>query len=691
MANTIVDSDEQEPLLRALAANRLVALDKCPGVRPIGIGECLRRLIGKVVAQKTKHEVVQIGKSDQLATSMPAAIEGGTHAMRELFQLLGDEDHADGYGMLLVDASNAFNAVNRTAAMWNARQTWPSAARFLFNTYRGYNLLIIRSSVSPGSGTIMLSREGVTQGDPLSMFLYGIAIMPLIHRCKMDGPDCRQVWYADDSSAAGRLTRLRQWLDVLLADGPSFGYFPEAAKSYLIVTPRHEELAKRIFDGVPVQIVHGQRFLGGFVGSDATRAQYVKEKTRKWEQTVTRLAEIGDLQPQAAFTAFQKSLSAEWTFLKRVLPDTEDYFKGVEQAISVELLPKILGRTSITAMDRELYALPPREGGLGISDPSNKATDGSFATSRAASSHLIAALQQGTAFDLETHCRTRKEAATTHRAETKRRHTATAEALLGRLGPKQARAVQRVRDHHLSCLLTYTPSAANHTTLDHYTFRDHLAIRYGTTPVHAQSRCDGCGDRPVFDLDHALNCMKGGMVVRRHNEVRDVFGDFAQQAWNNAEKEPIIEETREGRIALRADLLVYGVWARQLAALFDIRVTHTDSASYLDQTPRQAMRTQALQKIRTYGPPTARRGSSHFTPLVMGTAGEMDEDTIKFINAMATQLAGKWGKRFGEAKGWINLRLQIALARGCSMCIRRTRIPWRGLGAVDGAAIPQHH
>ena len=57
----------------------------------------------------------------------------------------------------------------------------------------------------------------------------------------------------------------------------------------------------------------------------------------------------------------------------------------------------------------------------------------------------------------------------------------------------------------------------------------------------------------------------------------------------------------------------------------------------------------------------------------------------------ATQLAGKWGKRFGEAKGWINLRLQIALARGCSMCIRRTRIPWRGLGAVDGAAIPQQH
>jgi hypothetical protein len=195
----------------------------------------------------------------------------------------------------------------------------------------------------------------------------------------------------------------------------------------------------------------------------------------------------------------------------------------------------------------------------------------------------------------------------------------------------------------------------------------------------------------VFDLEHALNCKKGGMVTWRHNEVRDVFTDFAHQAWNNSQKEPIIEETREGRIALRADLLVYGVWARQLAALFDIRVTHTDSASYLNQTPMQVMRTQAMEKVQKYGPAVARRGNSHFTPLVMGTAGEMDEDVHKFINALATKLAGKWGKRYGEAKGWINLRLQIALARAGSMCIRRTRIPWRGLGAVDGAAIPHQH
>ena len=35
--------------LTAFVACRLIALNKCPGVRPIGIGEVVRRILGKAV------------------------------------------------------------------------------------------------------------------------------------------------------------------------------------------------------------------------------------------------------------------------------------------------------------------------------------------------------------------------------------------------------------------------------------------------------------------------------------------------------------------------------------------------------------------------------------------------------------------------------------------------------------------
>ena len=143
-------------LICALMSSRLIALDKCPGVRPIAIREEPRRILCKVLAMATGSDFVDLCGVRQVCSGLKAGIEGSIHAIRELYE----EHCGNGWGLLLVDA---FNSLNRAAALWNVRVQWPRCARFLFNTYCGYAPLILNDHP-----TIIYSKEGVSQGDPLS-------------------------------------------------------------------------------------------------------------------------------------------------------------------------------------------------------------------------------------------------------------------------------------------------------------------------------------------------------------------------------------------------------------------------------------------------------------------------------------------------------------------------------------------
>lgn len=117
-----------------------------------------------------------------------------------LWQLSKSFQSAETEAVLLVDASNAFNSLHRCTTLLNIRHLCPSISTILINTYREDSELFI-------DGDTILSQEGTTQGDPLAMPMYAVATMPLIGRIQ---GSAKQVWYADDASATGKITDLQQ-------------------------------------------------------------------------------------------------------------------------------------------------------------------------------------------------------------------------------------------------------------------------------------------------------------------------------------------------------------------------------------------------------------------------------------------------------------------------------------------------
>ena len=89
---------------------------------------------------------------------------GGTQQALEALEFLTQE--AEPIGTMPVDARNGFNKLSRLAMIWTVQHLWPAGARFAFNLYKHLaQPLLHQQGKLP---VTILSREGVTQGDPLS-------------------------------------------------------------------------------------------------------------------------------------------------------------------------------------------------------------------------------------------------------------------------------------------------------------------------------------------------------------------------------------------------------------------------------------------------------------------------------------------------------------------------------------------
>ena len=140
--------------LSALINNRLIPVDKDPGVRPLGIGEVLRQIIGKSLLSVLEKDIMHAAGVTQVCAGHRAGCEAAIQALRQVFSSLEAE------AVLLVDADDAFNRLNRAVALHNIQFICPPLSTTLTNIYRVPERLFV-------TGGVELSfAEGTTQGMP---------------------------------------------------------------------------------------------------------------------------------------------------------------------------------------------------------------------------------------------------------------------------------------------------------------------------------------------------------------------------------------------------------------------------------------------------------------------------------------------------------------------------------------------
>ena len=202
------------------------------------------------------------------------------------------------------------------------------------------------------------------------MAMYALAIAPLINKLHHSLLTCKQVWYADYSTAAGSLSDVRKWWDEISSLGPGYRYFPNGSKIYLIVKPEYEEQAHTLFTGSDIEVTtRGHRHLGAVVGSAAFKDEYVRKHVDEWVNEVRCLSDIARTQPHAAYSAFVHGLTGHWSHIMHTIPDIGNLLAALENVIHLEFLPSLSGRPASSSVERKIFALPARLGGLGLINP----------------------------------------------------------------------------------------------------------------------------------------------------------------------------------------------------------------------------------------------------------------------------------------------------------------------------------
>ena len=189
------------------------------GLRPIAVGNILRRLTSKVMARSLVDKMEGLLAPHQLGVSVRGGAEVAVHSVKEALARQPDK------WVLQLDLQNAFNCVDRSIMLAEVARLLPECLPWAVTCYGSPSFLQF------GQFTLT-SSTGVQQGDPFASDLFALVLQPVIDAIESEVPSLdAHAWFHDDSNSVGTKEELSRVVQVVQRDGPARGLHLNLDKS----------------------------------------------------------------------------------------------------------------------------------------------------------------------------------------------------------------------------------------------------------------------------------------------------------------------------------------------------------------------------------------------------------------------------------------------------------------------------
>ena len=678
----------------ALCAANLTPLRKPDGgVRPVAVGETLRRMVGKALLATTaaRDEISRLSPL-QTGIGIRGAAEAVGMGCQSMVNHLGMQS---GWVLLKVDLSNAFNSISRKAVLNGAIQYCPSTYNFLRFAYTCSAPLFT-------GGKMIWSREGTHQGCPLGPLGFALGIHPLIERLATTPGLGWQTWYLDDGLLLGDPQAIAAALNTLIQDMGELGLQLNLNKCELW-GPGAENWQGPQVKKVPWTAQHGLTVLGvpvNFPGSTAYAEAFWKSTVEKLRLAVEKAT--AQVDPQCAHHLLRKCLDgckvnhllrATDCYSATPLQECDDViFGGFEDLLGMGL----------NSCQRTQVSLPLSEGGFGLRVPTRIRPAArisaltSFYTKTAeavgipeaaratCSAWIMPPLQDlqnqlGANFDPITSWmgqHNRLTNADPHHMRQKWWSSAIGKqqmtTLLDSVGARDQVRILEQTNSIGSSFMSVPPSPGLHTIIPADEYR--LAVKWWLgLPLLEEphrSRCPGCHALVDPFGDHLLTCKRNN-YTKRHAAIQEVLVNCLVECGQGVEKEkelPTEAQPSQGARLRPADLYLRS-WESGMDVAVDLTISHgwslTEQArgSPGDLVTRERWRSflcsREREKHQKYDAACRSAGWS-FRAMALGTWGGLGPEAAKTLNRIIKRAAG-WLEGDLRASRQQEIRLHIGL------------------------------